>query len=58
MDWPRKKRSRTHADKDGIVCIPPVGQESSASDRLLNLLADAYGEAWSNDVWRNCCRRR
>ncbi|MBL7091429.1 DNA methyltransferase [Acidovorax sp.] len=46
-------RSRTlsnHADKDGIVCIPPVGRESSASDRLLNLLAAAYGEHWSNDV--------
>ena len=40
----------THADRDGIVCIPPVGRESSASDRLLNLLADAYGTDWSNDV--------
>jgi hypothetical protein len=39
-----------HADKDGIVCIPPVGRESSASDRLLNLLAEAYGTDWSNDV--------
>lgn len=40
----------SHADKDGIVCIPPVGREASASDRLLNLLADAYGQDWSNDV--------
>lgn len=39
-----------HADKDGIVCIPPVGQEASAADRLLNLLAAAYGDAWSTDV--------
>ena len=39
-----------HADKDGIVCIPPVGREASAADRLLNLLAAAYGENWSNDV--------
>ncbi|MDH4482008.1 MAG: SAM-dependent DNA methyltransferase [Rhodoferax sp.] len=39
-----------HADIDGIVCIPPVGRESSASDRLLNLLVAAYGEAWSNDI--------
>jgi len=38
------------ADEDGIVCIPPVRGESSASDRLLNLLAAAYGEAWSNDM--------
>ncbi len=46
----RSKSLANHADKDGIVCIPPVGRESSASDRLLNLLADAYGDAWSNDV--------
>lgn len=46
----RSKALASHADKDGIVCIPPVGQEASASDRLLNLLADAYGADWSNDV--------
>ncbi|WP_417516508.1 Eco57I restriction-modification methylase domain-containing protein [Marinobacter sp.] len=38
------------ADDDGIVCIPPVRGEASAADRLLNLLAVAYGEAWSTDV--------
>lgn len=46
----RSKSLANHADKDGIVCIPPVGRESPASDRLLNLLADAYGDAWSSDV--------
>jgi len=46
----RSKALASHADKDGIVCIPPVGREASASDRLLNLLADAYGADWSNDV--------
>ena len=46
----RSKALVSHADKDGIVCIPPVGRESPASDRLLNLLADAYGTDWSNDV--------
>lgn len=46
----RSKALASHADKDGIVCIPPVGREASASDRLLNLLADAYGGDWSNDV--------
>ncbi|MFZ5493019.1 MAG: Eco57I restriction-modification methylase domain-containing protein [Pseudomonadota bacterium] len=46
----RSKALASHADKDGIVCIPPVGRESSASDRLRNLLADAYGQDWSNDV--------
>ncbi|MDS4015771.1 MAG: N-6 DNA methylase [Candidatus Accumulibacter sp.] len=40
----------SHADKDGIVCIPPVGREASAGDRLLNLMADAYGSDWSNDI--------
>ncbi len=38
------------ADEDGIVCIPPVRGEASATDRLLNLLAAAYGDAWSTDV--------
>lgn len=46
----RSKTLGGHADKDGIVCVPPVGRESSASDRLLNLLAASYGDAWSNDV--------
>lgn len=39
-----------HADNDGIVCLPPVGREKPATDRLLNLLAAAYGPAWGNDV--------
>ncbi len=38
----------SYADEDGIVCIPPVRGEASASDRLLNLLAAAYGDEWSN----------
>ncbi|HBI14531.1 MAG TPA: restriction endonuclease subunit M [Desulfobulbaceae bacterium] len=38
------------ADKDGIVCIPPVRGEASAADRLLNLLAEAYGKDWNTDV--------
>ncbi len=38
------------ADVDGIVCIPSVRGESSAADRLLNLLAAAYGDSWSNDI--------
>lgn len=46
----RSKVLASHADIDGIVCIPPVGREASASDRLLNLLADAYGADWSNDM--------
>jgi len=38
------------ADEDGVVCLPPVRGEASAADRLLNLLAAAYGDAWSNDI--------
>ena len=40
----------SYTDDDGIVCIPPVRGEASASDRLLNLLAAAYGDNWSNDT--------
>ena len=39
-----------YADDDGIVCIPAVRGEAAAADRLLNLLAASYGEAWSNDI--------
>ncbi|WP_369349769.1 DNA methyltransferase [Stenotrophomonas sp. JAG2] len=39
-----------HADRDGIVCLPPVGREKPAADLLLNLLAAAYGPAWNSDV--------
>lgn len=43
-----------YADDDGIVCIPPVRGEASASDQLLNLLAAAFNQhgnnAWFNDT--------
>ncbi|EXJ09183.1 Eco57I restriction-modification methylase domain-containing protein [Nitrincola nitratireducens] len=35
------------ADEDGIVCIPAVRGEALAADRLINLLAAAYGDAWT-----------
>jgi hypothetical protein len=38
------------ADRDGLVCIPAVRVEATAADRLLNLLAQAYGPAWSTDT--------
>lgn len=38
------------ADNDGIVCIPPVRGEPAAAERLLNLLAAAYGKDWNTDV--------
>lgn len=39
-----------HADEDGIVCIPPIRGEAKAEDRLLNLLATAYGDAWTTST--------
>ncbi|MDD2942061.1 MAG: N-6 DNA methylase [bacterium] len=42
-EWVKRCESlSSYADDDGIVCIPPVRGEASASDRLLNLLAAAY----------------
>jgi hypothetical protein len=38
------------ADKDGIVCIPAIGREASASDRLVNLLSAAYGTEWNSNT--------
>lgn len=35
------------ADDDGIVCLPAVGGEQPAADRLTALLARAYGAEWS-----------
>lgn len=35
------------ADRDGIVCIPPIRGERPAVDRLRDLLAAAYGSEWS-----------
>ena len=50
-EWVRNCETLTgYADEDGIVCISAVRGEASASDRLLNLLAAAYGDAWSNDT--------
>ena len=62
-NWPTKQREWVkrceallpYADEDGIVCIPPVRGEASAADRLLNLLAAAYGDAWSQrHAGRSC----
>lgn len=50
-EWGNRCQSLlSFADEDGIVCIPPVRGEAPAADRLLNLLAAAYGDAWSNDL--------
>ncbi len=46
----RCKELLSHADKDGIVCIPSVRGESPAGDRLLALLAAAFGKCWNDGV--------
>lgn len=38
------------ADRDGIVCIPSVGGEFSASERLLKMLKASYGDAWTDET--------
>lgn len=43
----RAARLSGHADDDGIVCVPSVGGERAAADRLNDLLSDAYEEAWN-----------
>jgi hypothetical protein len=35
------------ADVDGIVCLPALGGESTAEERLRELLAAAFGSEWS-----------
>jgi len=50
LAWVKKSEALLlYADEDGIVCIPPVRGEASGADRLLNMLAAAYGSTWSND---------
>jgi hypothetical protein len=46
----RSRALDSHADKDGIVCIPAVGREAAGSTRLMNLLVAAYGDAWTGDT--------
>jgi hypothetical protein len=47
--WPQQADDNlaAFADADGIVCLPAVAGEAPAAERLRNLLAVAYGDAWS-----------
>jgi hypothetical protein len=50
-EWVKRCDSlREFEDDDGIVCIPSVRGEPTATDRLLSLLAAGYGESWNNDI--------
>ena len=46
----RCKELLSHADEDGIVCIPSVRGEPPAGDRLLRLLAAAFGDDWNDGL--------
>ena len=51
-EWVRHcKTLDAFSDKDGIVCIPPVRGEPPARERLLQLLAAAFGDAWNIGVF-------
>ena len=50
-EWVRRCETLlARADEDGIVCIPPIRGEPPAADRLLGLLAAAFGDAWDDDM--------
>ena len=37
-------------DEDGIVCIPSVRGERAASERLLDLIRESFGDDWREDI--------
>ena len=50
-EWVRHcKTLHAFSDNDGIVCIPPVRGEPPARERLLQLLAAAFGDSWNHSV--------
>ena len=50
--WIEASASRRHLeDEDGIVCLPPVSGERPAHERLLDLLAAYWGDAWNDVVY-------
>jgi hypothetical protein len=48
--WPEQADNHdldAFVDSDGIVCLPPVAGEPPAADRVQQVLAAAFGDAWS-----------
>lgn len=47
-EWPGQERDLLTplADDDGVVCVPPVGGEDAAPERIRELLAVSYGDDW------------
>ncbi|MDP8931426.1 MAG: BREX-1 system adenine-specific DNA-methyltransferase PglX [Actinomycetota bacterium] len=53
--WPEQSDADgldSFADRDGVVCLPAVGGELPAADRLTAALSAAYGNEWSPAVVR------
>jgi hypothetical protein len=48
--WPDQEPDVVDAfvDSDGIVCVPAVGGEQSAAERVRAVLAASYGDEWSS----------
>ena len=50
-EWVRRSQGLLEfPDTGGIVCIPSVRGEPPAGDRLIGLLAAAFGDAWNDSV--------
>ncbi|MCW6004622.1 hypothetical protein K1W54_08500 [Micromonospora sp. CPCC 205371] len=48
--WPEQTEADSldlFVDADGIVCLPSVAGEAPAADRVLQVVATAFGEEWS-----------
>lgn len=48
--WPEQAESDdldVFVDSDGIVCLPSVAGEPRATDRVLQVLSTAFGDAWA-----------
>ena len=48
--WPEQRENEdleALVDSDGIVCLPSVAGEAPAADRVQQVLAAAFGAAWS-----------
>ena len=44
-------QGRPFEDEDGIVCLPPASGERPAHERLFDLLAACWGDAWNDEVY-------
>ena len=50
-EWVRRCETlHAFADNDGIVCIPSIRGEPAAGERLLPVLAAAFGDDWNDGV--------